>query len=177
MQVVQIGNELRASSSLQVVDQWQYIGPQNGAFCDVTGFAIVGPEVRSGNIVSLQDSDYGKYYCFRAADSSGVYGYVSYFVGQTFEIEITESLQDGQGTLVASTSDGRIVNAWQYVGPLQTEKCDSSVFNPDNIIVLQNTVTWKSSDAPQLWEGYYCFRATLSIDDWVYSDPYQLSVQ
>ena len=182
--VQQSGNVLTATAN-ETVQSWRSIGPQTTTSCSASTFNLPVPtptsllnKIGSSARITLDSSDSGKYYCFKATDNAGNEGYkisLKLITSSPLQIisikEETKSQSEPRPhTLVATANqpaDWRVVE----FGVGSTNSCNVSRFvnAPDyeitrykNKSVADFTLLSPDWSEPQPSSGrfYYCFEAS-----------------
>ena len=171
--IAQVDNSLQASAATGTMTDWQSVGPNTSSACDATVFSSFDHKVRVGSQVSLQVTDYSQYYCFRAIDADGNYGYQAQLVAYLKpDLEVTQHwhVADRQLTLVAQSAQA--ISSWQIVGPLTTATCQAEVFNAVANVVNEQQVSLDLANplfaATNPQPIYYCFRGRNDADRYGY---------
>ena len=148
-----------AARSDETVTNWQHIGPYPNE-CTQRGFTR---GLKPGSRVSLDANNNGKWYCFRAQDAAGNWGFKSRqapddAVQDTRAPKITVSFQSAGPSLSARADE--TVSNWAHIGPLISSQCTSVSFirgtQPGSSVALGANDNGK----------WYCFRARDAAGNW-----------
>ena len=170
------GDRLQAATEAEVAE-WQYLGPLLQPVCDSAFFVVSAQSIRSGMEIRLQDTDAGRYYCFRALLSDELYAYGLHWVEQaSLSLAIEQDLNvDNQRVmrLVAS----RPLTEQQAFGPLApSEACVSELFETDDreLSSAETIIVGAVESLPATGEtiGSYCFRGREADGLWIYTSRF-----
>ena len=150
------------ASANEEVSSWAHIGPLNSAACANNLFGR--GSTRLGSRVALDGRDNGKWYCFRAQDAAGNWGFKSRQVPadtiqDTRNPVITVSFQSS-GPSLSAHSDETVSN-WAHIGPLNSAACANNLFGRGSTR-LGSRVALDGRDNGK----WYCFRAQDAAGNW-----------
>ena len=169
--VSRLGDRLQASSTAEAAE-WHYLGPLTQPACDSALFTVNQQDIRSGREIRLQETDTGRYYCFRALLGEGLSIYASYQAEQASLKLMIEQDLDATGQRVLRLVASRPPTSRQALGPLvPPASCAQALFEDGQRQPFEAEAV-VVGDVEALLEapaaGNYCFRGRVAGEAWVY---------
>ncbi len=132
-------------------------------------------EVASNRIITLDERDIGDWFCIRAADDAGNYGYLSIRIRAVDATAPRVDVTRDKNTLTAETDDEDVdVRTWQYAVSLTDDNftCDDENANLrfNTASEANRKVVLDSSDE----DKYYCFRVADKAGNYGYEKSRKL---
>ena len=137
----------------EAVSHWQHTYSPNDLACDAATF-LNNLTILKSHKTTLTDDKMNYYYCFRAADKLGNYGYAKYRVQSVdFKGVVVRLKQDGLRLIVAPDNP---ISRWVYLKTSQDLSCDQTAdFSQATTGPQTNKLELRTADA----NAYVCIKA------------------